>query len=469
MKLKHCLAVLQLEWYHIDRYLCWVARHYLTLLRLTQTKEPVWTAKAKILYRLSIALFLLCCLLLISRLSYPWALLGCIILYLNGYLLPAAALLLIRPYEAANRLWVKRFISRKVGLQDQVTVVGITGSYGKTSTKMILHSLLSGSLMTPKSYNTLFGLYKVVDYEFHPRFRSFLCEMGACGIGEIKEFCGLVRPAVGILTGINETHLERFGSLENTISAKFELLQNLRPGGCAIVNLDNEHIRNNLERAQCRVIGVTVEGRESSRCSAVASVLSSQTNGSSTTFVLEYRDLHCSFTTPLLGNGHLRNVVAAIVAALELGETVNAVRERLLHLKQVPRRLEYKSKDGLNILDNSFSSNPDSFRESLSVLRTFAGRRLLVTPGIVELGVKEADVLRQLGQLAASVCDKIVLVGKSKQTAALRSGIIAAGYDLNALSLLDGAGEVEQLIAQTMHFGDTVLFENVTDLPLHYR
>jgi UDP-N-acetylmuramoyl-tripeptide--D-alanyl-D-alanine ligase len=466
MKLKHYLLIFQLEGYKVPRFLRWVMRNFWK--RNAEGKDPAWTEKAKLLYRLA----QLTCVLLagIGLFSLPLWLGAAVILLLltNSYLLLVLAWLLLRPYEVLNRMRVKGIIASKVANLKSTRVVGITGSYGKTSTKMVLGQLLSSALITPKSYNTLFGIYKVVDYELEPRYRTFVCEMGAYQIGQIREFCSLMHPHIGMLTGINETHLERFGSLENTITGKFEILQHLRRDGLGIANLDNVHIRENIKRAKVPVIGYTVDGQTCPDCCRIAQVSAWEIKNGHMHFVLLYQGRTIRFVTSLLGHGHLQNLVGAIVCAWELGEVPEVLVDRVAGLKQIPRRLEYRQESGMHILDNTFSSNPDSFRESLRVLGSFPERKILVTPGIVELGGQEEKIHHALGGLAAQICTDVVLVGRSRQTSALYDAMVEAGFDKQRLTSVERSAEVQAILDQRGEPGDAVLFENVTDLPKQY-
>jgi len=470
-----CLAVFQLEGYKTGRYFRWLARNARNP-QSVPAREPVWTSKAKLIRSLGLAAPLLLSILVLffSSLSLflLFAVCICGLCYSVGRpLLPVFGLWMLRPYEIANRVRVRKFIQDKcAALQKKgLTVIGITGSYGKTSTKMILNHLLTDCLMTPKSFNTLFGIYKVVDLELDQHYRRFICEMGAYKKGDIAEFCDLVHPQIALLTGINETHLERFGSIENTIQAKFEIVEAVRNGGLAIVNLDDERVRTEVARRTGRIIGYTLSGRTSPACSEIAVVTDIVTVGGRTRFTLNFRDRTDHFETSLLGKGHLLNLTGALVAALEMGESPADLERRVKTLPQIARRLEYRREGHLHILDNSFSSNPDSFRESLDVLSTFEGRRVLITPGIVELGPATIDIHQRLGALAAGKCDAVILVGKSEASTALRSGLLANGFTEEQILHSAPGEELNQKLSQISVPGAAVLFENVSELPIHYR
>ena len=428
-------------------------------------EDPVWTPKAKLLYRLAYvsgAFFLI----LAFSYSIYLALLLAVAFYLNFYLLLLVAWCLLRPYELVNRVRVKFLIKQKILSFDKLTVIGITGSYGKTSSKMVLQQLLPQCLMTPKSYNTLFGIWKVVDYELSSVFRFFICEMGAYKRGDVKEFCDLTLPHLALLTGINEQHLERFGSIENTIKAKFEITQNLREGASAIVNLDNQRVRENLGLSKVALVGYSMDGHTCEACEYVVTVEDWRVENFKTHFSIKYKDSLYSANCELIGRAHLSNILAAFTVATFLGETPDDVIGRIASLKQVPHRLECKRAQGYTLLDNSYSSNPSGFRDSIDALSRFSGHKVLITPGLVELGDSTEQVHQELGVLAASVCDEIVLVGDTDKTRALRKGIGEAGFLSDNLQLLLNRGEMLEYLKSKVQSGQVVLIEN--DLPDQY-
>ncbi len=472
MNLKYYLLIFQLEAYRVLRFLNWIAKHYIGFK--PENKEPVWTVKAKQLYRLSILIFTVCALYLFFTQNIFIALIATAILWLNSYVLLILALGVIRPYEIFNRLRVKQLIKNKIrNLKEQhhLTVIGITGSFGKTSSKMVIGQVLPKCHITPKSYNTMFGIFKTIDYELNKRYKFFVCEMGAYKRGDVKEFCELVSPDIGVLTGINEQHLERFGSIENTIQAKFEILTTLNSGGTGIVNLDNDLVRENiirfkdkLDRKRIYLIGYSLGGKSSEYCKEIISINSWRIENNKSVFELSYKGQTYNLNTALIGKGHLSNILAAIAVALSCGQNINDVIDRVSKVKQIPHRLELRVNHGIAMLDDTYSSNPTGFREALETLKQFQGNKVLITPGIVELGDKALAIHKEVGGLAASVCDEIVLVGNSANLQAMKEGILSAGYESHKIMQLTGRAKVPEYL-QTKN-NCTVLMEN--DLPDQY-
>jgi UDP-N-acetylmuramoyl-tripeptide--D-alanyl-D-alanine ligase len=473
MNLKHYLLIFQLEAYHPMRFLRWVIAHYIGF-KPEPDKQPVWTPKAKQLYWLAIIIFIGISLYLLCTVNIFIAAIIMAILWFNIYICLILALAAIKPYEIINRLRVKQSIKNKIKhLKEQyhLTVIGITGSFGKTSSKMVISQVLPKCHVTPKSYNTMFGIFKTIDYELNKRYKFFVCEMGAYKRGDVKEFCELVSPDIGVLTGINEQHLERFGSIENTIQAKFEILTTLSTGGTGIVNLDNPLVKNNLHRfkqtleeKRIYLIGYSVNGNTSEGCKEIIAINNWHIENGKSVFELSYKNNNYKIITSLIGKGHLSNILAAIAVATSCGQNIDDVIERISKVKQIPHRLELKLTPGITILDDTYSSNPSGFREALDTLKQFTGTKVLITPGIVELGDKALEIHKEIGTLAASICDEIVLVGNSHNLNAMKEGIFSSGYSTEKVTQLAGRAKVQEFL---QHKANTVvLMEN--DLPDQY-
>ncbi len=470
VSLKDSIGIFQFDFYRPSRLLPWAFKNYFNFKEKVKPRV-VWTAKAKFLYRTSLLLLFLFFLVLWVKINFVIALIFSAGLYFCNFLLVCAAWLILKPYEIINRERVRRFVINKVAKlsKNGMNVIGITGSFGKTSTKAVLGQLLSQSLITPHSYNTLFGIYKVVDYELSSVYKSFVCEMGATKKGSISYYCSLVKPQIGILTGINETHYERFGSLDVTIKAKIELLESLGSEGTGIVNLDNLNIQKGLERDfECKVIGITLENSTHPRCDEYAHVSNISFGSHGTKFTLDFRNQSYEFTMPLIGQAHVRNTSAAIIACFLLNDTYADVKRKLANCEQIANRLEFKKEGSIQILNNTYSSNPDSFRENLKTLEGLEGPRVLVTPGMVELGIKEEELHKSMGEKSAKVCDAVILVGDTPRVTSLRTGLLDGGFNEKSIYSAKTSKEVEERLKDLALASMSILFENVSDLPANY-
>ena len=339
-------------------------------------------------------------------------------------------------------------------------VIGITGSYGKTSTKNFLHALLStqyNTMMTPASFNTTMGVVRAIRENLKPSDEIFICEMGAKGVGEIKEICDIVHPKYGIITSIGEQHLETFLSVENIIKTKFELADAIPEDGFVCLNMDNEYIQNHAVTNTC----VVPYGLESKGYHA-ENIETSQTGCRFD--LVEPDGARTTFTTKLLGLHNIQNIVGCLAIARELHIPAEKLVYPVRLLKPVQHRLELLPN---GFIDDAFNSNPAGFRCALDVLKGFEGQRVLVTPGMVELGEREAPLNQELGAYAADCCDYAVLVGE-RQAPPLKKGLLEAGFDESRIYVAKSLNDALRYVNTLPNEGKrTVLLEN--DLPDNYN
>lgn len=349
--------------------------------------------------------------------------------------------------------------------QPGLTVIGITGSYGKTSAKYFLSQLLSVSynvLMTPESYNTPMGVVRTIRERLDATHQVFVCEMGARHVGDIKEICDIVSPKHGILTSIGPQHLETFKSIENVISTKFELINALPSDGFAVLADDNEFIRSHPLYRQAVRYGLRKDGNLDFR----ASDIRAGKNG--TTFTVTAKDDESQvFVTPLIGRHQVENITAAIAMARSLGIPLVKLTAAVRNLRPVPHRLQLIPGDKLNIIDDAYNSNPAGAKAALDTLALFDGVKILVTPGMVELGEKQDELNAAFGREAAAICDYIALVGV-KQTAPIAEALSQAGFPKKQMKAVETLAQAMEWVKSVGQDGREkfVLLEN--DLPDNY-
>ena len=361
-----------------------------------------------------------------------------------------------RPVEKAIDNWYIRDAKRILGECPDLTVIGVTGSYGKTSVKFFLEKLLSAEynvLVTPENYNTTLGVVRTIRERLRAQHQLFVCEMGARNVGDIKEICDLVHPKYGVITAIGPQHLESFGSLGNIIKTKFELADALPEDGILFANLDDENIRG-------RKTAVPTVGYGLVRGDYRAEDLTVSPRGSS--FTLKGVEFH----TRLLGAHNVQNICAAVAVAGTLGIPLEKLRLPVQQLESVPHRLQLLGGGARTIIDDAYNSNPAGAKAALEVLSAFPGLRILVTPGMVELGEKQESLNRDLGAQAAEKCDYAVLVGR-KQAPPIRAGLLSAGFPEEKILVCDTVQEAVAA-ADALEPGRerVILLEN--DLPDNY-
>lgn len=459
------LHIFQLEGYKSERLFKWVLSNFFK--RQLDGKKPlVWTQKVLLLYDVSIFLtvfipFVVFLLVGNSTLS----LLIFFLLIVQPYFQLILSLALLKPYEIFNKKLVILRIRGKISKLNNLQVIGITGSYGKTSTKEFLYQILRTKykvFRTPASYNTVFGIAKVIDLELDKNYDFFICEMGAYKKGEILELCKMVNPKYGILTGITEQHLERFGSLENIIEGKFELIDSLPTDGFAVLNGDNEYIVLNLQKTN---VSYFLYGVENPSVQINASNVNFSDDG--TEFILQVNDKKQKMKTKLIGNSNIQNIIGAASLAFKLGINLQEIAAAVNDLEAVPNRLELLSRDGLVIVNDGYNSNPIGFREAIETVRKMHGKsKIIVTPGIVELGNKTTEVHKELGKLSSEVFDYAVLVGKNERTISFEEGLRMKRYSNDKIKFVEDLNKAQKLLKEISTDGSIVLFEN--DLPDNY-
>ena len=357
----------------------------------------------------------------------------------------------------------QRYVRRASGLLGAVQplVVGITGSYGKTTTKNYIAYLLGGEhtvVASPRSFNNRAGLTRTVIEHLAPGTDVLVAEMGAYGPGEIAALCGWLHPEVAVITSIGPAHLERFGSLERTLEAKAEITKNAR---VVVLNVDDPRLHalaGDLEKDHKVVRASGADEASDVAVLAESEGLELYVAGKPAGFAKLLADSLPPIRT---------NAACAAAVALELGMSPGAVASRLGSLPAVPNRLQpYRAAGGYLVLDDTFNANPAGARHALDVLASAApaGRRVLVTPGMVELGSSQRTENAALGEAAAGIVTDLVVVGRTNR-AALVEGCrrLATSPSLRLVGRRESAVSWAQ---KELGPGDAVLFEN--DLPDHF-
>ncbi len=397
-----------------------------------------------------------------------------LLVYLSVGLLLLSNLILIlanvvnSPVERAITQWYINDARKIIASRSDLIIIGVTGSYGKTSTKNYLYRMLTEKynvLVTPGNYNTLLGVVRTIREQLRPQHQVFIVEMGAKQRGDIKEICDLVHPAIGIVTSVGEAHLETFGSIENIQKTKFELIDSLPASGLGVVNLDSESIKSYSYSAQGRMVSYSVED---SAADFVAQAVSYNSLGVS--FGLDIAGEVVTFRSPLLGGGNVLNLLAGVIVATELGVGAGLLQRAIQQLHPVEHRLSMSRSGGLTILDDAYNSNPSGAKMALDVLRDFTrpagAKRVVITPGFVEMGENQAAANYTLGcQIAASV-DYAVVVNRHNREAIV-AGLVASNFSQEQYFVADSLDQARAHLSTILGVGDVLLYEN--DLPDSFK
>lgn len=431
-------------------------------------KALVWTDRTKRLYAAALLPWGIVALpALYSVLSslYGWLIAWPALL---GWLLPWSMLLATayrQPFENARN---QRFVddaARMLREMPSLTRVGITGSYGKTSSKMLLGRVLSEArytLVTPDSYNTPMGITLTVRNHLKPIHQVFVAEMGARQRGDIKELCDIVQPQIGIVTAIGPQHLETFKTVEAVADTKFELIDSLPEDGLAVLNVDDAMIAARVDKVRAQVATYGIDSIEADY-TAKDIVFTPQ----GMDFVVRTADgREQPMHTQLLGRHNVYNILAACAVADHLGLSFAEISRAVAQAPPVEHRLVLKRAGGFTIIDDAFNSNPAGSKAAVDVLAAMpGGRKMIITPGMVELGSKQYELNRDFAAYCAAKLDFVVIVGE-RQSAPLLEGLRSAGLPSERMLVAANLDEAAAFMRGWVRPGDYVLFEN--DLPDSY-
>jgi UDP-N-acetylmuramoyl-tripeptide--D-alanyl-D-alanine ligase len=371
----------------------------------------------------------------------------------------------LEPYQQLENRRYVRAAQRKLR-EIRPLVIGISGSFGKTTTKACVAAALDPhgpAYPTPASFNSYLGVVRAINEGLEPRHETFVAELGSYRIGDVAELCELVEPRVGILTSLGPAHLERFGTMDTIEQAEGELADALPPDGLFLTRADDERCRRVArERAGCRVILFSPAPHPEADVWAEGVAVSS----GGTDFEIRWRDdlEPLAIRSRLLGEPNVANLLAAASVARDLGSTPAQIARALKRVTPPKHRLEpiVNEAGGIVVIDDSYNSNPIGAAAALKVLEAHeAGRRILVTPGMVELGPREAEENRRLGELAAEVCDVALLSGPLARH--IRAGLLDGGLDESRIIVAADGPSLHAELARLSRRGDVILFEN--DLP----
>ncbi|MBR2334166.1 MAG: UDP-N-acetylmuramoyl-tripeptide--D-alanyl-D-alanine ligase, partial [Clostridia bacterium] len=305
-----------------------------------------------------------------------------------------------------------------------------------------------------ESYNTPMGISKTVK-GLDISHQVFIAEMGARRVGDIKKLMKIVDPDISVLTGVNCQHLETFKTKENIVNEKLQVVKMLKKDGKAIVNGNLKHLID-VNLTDVDIIFAGAEGDL-----VWASDIAVGQDGS--VFKLHFGDETYIAETRLIGSHNVENLAVASAVAYALGVSPKHIVERIATIEPVPHRLQLISRDVIRIIDDTFNGNPDGAEKALETLGYFEGRKVVVTPGLVELGENEIAENQLLGERISKVADVVALIG-GKRSDYIKRGL---GDFQGEVLHFDTLNEAQKSFKDFIHIGDTILLLN--DLPDVYE
>jgi UDP-N-acetylmuramoyl-tripeptide--D-alanyl-D-alanine ligase len=378
-------------------------------------------------------------------------------------LIVVSASFLLSPVEAIIRNGFKRRARKTLKTRSDLETIAITGSYGKTSIKFAVRDVLSfrySVLATPGSFNTPMGICKVVNNDLNAGHRFLVLEMGIRYPGDIAELCDIARPDIAIISSVGVAHLESMGGIEAIAEEKASLLRFVREKGHAILNVDDPRVAAMASDFAGTVWRISTHPSQPSEISA--SEIRFGPDGARFS-VRDELGNECDFNSRLLGRHNISNILMAIAAGRIHGLRLRQMRHAVEQMAPVPHRLALREEAGIHIIDDAFNSNPVGARNAIEILSRFtSGRRVVVTPGMIELGALQDSENERFGACMVGSVDLVILVGEH-QTSPIREGLQNGGFDADRIVTVRSLFEARSYLKGWLRPGDTVLYEN--DLP----
>jgi len=514
------LHIFQLETYKFDRYGRWLAQHLRSAvvrrshaagalllggaLLGVQWADPYWVAVALLplwalafissrryrsdrekkplsftarMTRLAVATGLVALLPLVvgailgwqtgNPAGVGWYLLGFYVVDLGAPVWVALGAALTQPIEAAIQEGFKTQARRRLRERSDLSVVGITGSYGKTSTKFIVAELLRqryNVYATPSSYNTPMGMCLAINEHLTPAHQVLVLEYGIRYPGDMGELCEIARPGTSVVTTVGVAHLDTMGTIDAIAEEKGTLVECTADDGPTVLNADDERVNAMAARASGPVWRISADGHPDADISAH----DVQYDTSGTSFVVrDDTGTEAPFHTRLLGVHNVTNVLLAVAVGRSMDLRLREMAHAAERIEPIEHRLQLRSEGDVTVIDDAFNSNPVGARNAVEILsRMEGGRRAIVTPGMVELGDRQWEENKALGTfIAEHDLDLVVLVGE-EQTAPIREGLAEADFPDECVAVVPSLFEAQDLLDRRLAPGDVVLYEN--DLPDQY-
>jgi len=343
----------------------------------------------------------------------------------------------------------------------ELLVIGITGSYGKSGVKELLAHILSQKykvLKTQANQNTEMGVAQTIIDNLKPEHQIFVCEIGAVHKGKIAQTAGIAKPKIGILTGINQQHSGVFGSQKNIIDGKFELPRSLPKDGVAILNFNSSLVRDGFDAKKDQISAqkIIFAGKDifASDIKASAENLS---------FAFNYQNQKIAIDTNAKGAWMADTIILSIAGAIAAGmklsdivQTINQTDFTSFNLKL--KSGEVKPHQKINILDSTYSANPDGVMAHLEYLSLFSNKKMIIMPCLIELGKESKKIHFEIGKKIGEVCDLAIITAKDR-FGEIKKGALSAGMKPEDIVFCDNPKKIGELLQTRLSPNDVLLLE----------
>ena len=420
-----------------------------------------YTSRVKRIYIISIIFTLLLGIITIYlSIKYHYLILPIFELFLVSSLKLYVALIMIIDYllEYLINNKYKRKALKKIKRIKPI-LIGITGSYGKTSFKNFLYQLLSLKYRvckTPKSYNTYLGIIKSVNEELSDNHEIMIIELGADKLGSLDKTLKLINFDYSVITSIGPQHLKTFKTIDNIVKEKSKIFD--KTSKCVFINYNYEYLRILDKSKYNNSVTYSYYGD----CDMYVNDI--KIDKDNTQFTLNVGSDKYNLNTNILGEQQIENLLGSIVIALHLGIDIKEIQKKIQYLENEPHRMQIRYDQNIKIIDDSYNSNIKGFKGAVDILNLQTNYRIIITPGVIELGESWERENRKLGEYIANKLDYVILVGKSV-TRPLYLGLINKGFDESNILIVDTFKEGYEF-AKSLNKDITLLIEN--DLPDYY-
>jgi len=431
---------------------------FIASIALKKTKKPVRTAKTVLLTLLLFALLVL----IAFWVSNP------LYILLFDILTPLIVSLVVLSFQPLAVLVRNNTLNKAAGKIKNIKsagnlkVIAIVGSYGKTSTKEFLSTILSKKykvLKTKEHQNSEIGISRCILDELNKEHQVFIAEVGAYNKGKVKEVCNILKPEIGVVTGVNEQHLALFGSLDNLLFAEGgrELAKTLAKDGVLVLNGDNKYCLDLYKKTDLQKKVYSTTGKKVSSDIWTEKISMHEKFISFLTIDKDKSAVH--FRVNVLGGQNIQNILAATLVAKELNMSLEEIAEACKNIKQEQAGMTLKKgKHGINIIDSSYSSNPDGVYADIDYLNVFLQKKVIVMPCLIELGLKSKEVHEKIGRKIAEICDSAIITSRDRFKD-IKNGFLGEGGDAKNILLCDNPQDIYSIITLFCKKGDSVLLE----------
>jgi len=454
-------------------FFCYIFESAIFIKNIAQRsiKKPVLTSKTILLIIICFTVLFFAFLNSIFMQGRQTSLAFLLIFDIFTPLIVSFIVLVIQPIFVFARRNILKRAKQKVAGMKNLTIIGITGSYGKTSTKEFLSAILSEKfnvLATEEHKNSEMGIAQTILHDLHPEHQVFIVEMGAYRKGGIKLLCDMAPPKIGIVTGVNEQHLALFGSLENLLSAEGgkELAEALPQDGTLILNGDNKHCLNLYKKSSFLNKKIYTENKGILNSDIWTEEKEVLRDHISFMAINKNREM-AHFNVSVLGGQNIQNLLASILAAREMGMDFEEISKAGRNIKQEQAGMVLKQgKHGIAIIDSSYSANPDGVYADIDYLGIFPNKKAIIMPCLIELGDRSAEIHQKIGRKIGRMCDLAIITTKDRFSD-IEKGFNETKKAKAKCLLCDKPGEIAMAVSLFCKSGDAVLLEGRIPPKLH--